>query len=551
MISRQLRQILEQAVRTLEDDHVIPRDLDLDIELSRPSRVEHGDFSTNLPLVAAKFAKMSPRQLAQSLTSRLPGSELILKTDIAGPGFINFYLRPDWLFDVVKDVASQKDRYGRSTLGEGRRLQVEYGSANPTGPIHVGNARNLAYGDVLSDLLVWAGFDIYRENYLNDAGGQMNKFAVSLEARYQQALGREVPMPEGGYLGEYLTEIGTELAGQEGMGLIGKFDDVKNWGLARMIDEQKKTLERFGVRYDNWMSEKSLHESGAVTSAIEKLTASGHTFELDGALWFRATDFGHSQDRVLVRSVERGGKPTYFAADVAYLLHKLDRGFEKVLYMWGADHHGYVMTMQAAARALVVDERCEFILYQFVSFTEGGEPVRMSKRTGDVVTLDELLDEVGLDAARFTFLSRSLDSTIEFDFELVKSESQDNPVYYVQYQHARISSILRYASEQGSQIGHIEEVDLTRLIHDSESFLMRKLSEFPELVERAAIDRAPHRLTTYAQTLASLFSAFYRDCRVLTEDVELTRARLLLAESTRQVLANTFALLGISAPEKM
>ena len=550
MIQQELKDLLQQAIAALRQEKILARDPELStIHLERPARPEHGDFSTNLALVLAGQYGIRPQQLAGRIAEYLPNSNLVSRVETAGAGFINFFLSHTWLHQSLAEIVSQKDDYGRSDSGRGLRIQVEYGSANPTGPIHVGNARNIAYGEVLSNLLEHVGFSVGRENYLNDAGAQMRRFALSLEAAYMNALGHAASVPEDGYHGEYLIEMGKQLAGEEGMGLVNNTDEIQEWGLQRMLESHRQTVERFGVHYDHWMSERSLHESGRVEAAIEKLRIAGHTYEKDGALWFRSTEFGHTQDRVLVRSEGRG--PGYLAADTAYLLEKIERGFDRLVYLWGADHHGYTESLMAVAKALGVDDRIEMILYQFVNFTRGGVPAKMSKRSGEMVSLDELLDEVGVDAARFTFLTRSIDSTMEFDFDLVKAETQENPVYYVQYAHARISSILRYGNEQGIELGSIQDAALQLLTHNTEHTLMRKLTEFPEMLQTAAKMRAPHRLTTYSRELAELFHAFYRDCRVITDDLTLTQARLWLSEATRQVLANTLSLLGVSAPERM
>lgn len=550
MITEQLTRLVEEALKNLRAAGVLPEDAAGSVEFERPARTEHGEFATSIALALSGPAGVPPRELAEKIRDALPAHDVVSKVEVGGPGFLNFHLSHSWLYDVMVEVAQQGEAFGRSTDGSGIRVQVEYGSANPTGPIHVGNARNVAYGDVLANVLQAAGNGVERENYLNDTGGQMERFARSLEARYLQALGREAKLEDDDYLGEYLAEMGAELARNEGMGLIGKLDEILAWGLAKMTEEQVATLERFGVKHDTWFSEKSLHESGKVGEAIERLKALGFTYEQEGALWFKATKFGHSKDRVLIRSV--GDKlPTYLAADTAYLIDKLSRGFDRCIYFWGPDHHGTAANLQSVAQALGVDGQVEIIIYQVVNFTKGGEPAPMSKRSGTLITLDELLDEVGVDAARFTFLSRSADSPIDFDFEAVKTESQENPVYYVQYAHARISSIMRYAAESGIELGDIAQAPLSELIHESEHALIRKVAEYPELLRSAAQMRTPHRLTYYARELAELFHGFYRDCRVIGDDQSLTRARLWLTLVARQVLANTLRLLGVSAPEQM
>ncbi len=544
-MQERLRQLVAIAVERLREESILPGEAP-SIELERTNRPEHGDFSTNLALALAHSSSLAPRALADEIVERLPETDFVAKVEVADPGFINFFLTHSWLHDTIVEIVTRREEYGRSRLGKGTRVQVEYGSPNPTGPVHIGTARNIAYGDVLANVLGAAGYSVERENYLNDAGAQIDLFGRSLEARYLQALGKPAELPEAGYAGAYLVRFGSQLAETVGASLIGKSLQIREWGLEQIVQMQRRTVERLGVHYDHWMSERSLHESGKVTAAIDRLREAGHTYEAEGALWFRASAFGAAKDRVLVRS-SGDRRPTYLAADTAYLLDKLERGFDNLIYLWGADHHATVASLVAVARALGVEQQVEIIIYQLVSFTGG----RMSKRTGALVELDELLDEVGVDAARFTFLTRSPDSSMEFDFDLAKAQSQDNPVYYVQYAHARICSILRYASERAIALAPLTEVELSELVHESEHELIRKLAEYSELIELSARLRAPYRLTTYCQEVAALFHAFYRDCRVVSEDLGLTQARLWLAEASRQVLANALSILGVSAPEKM
>lgn len=548
MIRDDLKALLAEGVDALRRDGVVDVETP-SIQLERPTRNEHGQFSTNLALVLAKDAGMSPRQLAEALLPKIPHSPLVTKTEIAGPGFINFYLSDDWLHATITDIAKAKLAYGHANTGADIRISVEFVSANPTGPLHAGAGRNAALGHALANLLEAVGHTVWREYYVNDTGKQLERFARSIEARYRQALGHDVRVPEDGYHGNYLIEMGRKLADAEAMGMIGKLAEITEWALQESIASHRTTLERFGVHFDEWFSEKSLHESGAVQAAVDQLTEGGHTFESEGALWFRSSDAGGTRDQVLVRS---NGTPTYLAADIAYLLNKCERGFDKALYLWGADHHGNVESLISAARLVGATDVVEVLVYQLVNLFENGQQVRMSKRTGEMVTLDELIDEVGVDAARYTLLTRSIDSPIDFDFDLVKSQSQDNPVYYIQYAHARNHSILRYANESGITLKPIEEVELTRLVHESEHALIRKLNEYPDLISEAAKLRAPYRLTTYLQVLAGLFNGgFYRDCRVITEDSELTQARLWLVEATRQVMANALGILGVYAPDRM
>ncbi|MDQ4149036.1 MAG: arginine--tRNA ligase [Actinomycetota bacterium] len=548
MIADQLKGLLRPAIEGLVDGSAGPLP---EIELERPARAEHGDYSTNLPLILAGRLKRPPRQVAEDLIAKLPPSDLLVKAEVAGPGFINFFLTDRWLQETVAEIASEQESYGRSRLGAGVRVLIEFVSANPTGPLHVGSGRNAAYGDAVARVLEVAGYEVVREYYINDAGKQMERFAASLHARYLQALGRDAKVPEDGYQGEYLAELGGQLAKEYGVELVDQLDVIRQLGTARIAEGHRKTLERFRVEFDNWVSESALHESGKVAEGIQRLKDLGHTYEKDGAVWFRSSELGASRDQVIVRSDE-AGTVTYLGSDVGYLLDKTERGFDELIYVWGADHHGNVAGLEAVARALGVEQAVEIKLHQLVNFVAPtGEATRMSRRAGTIVTLDELIDEVGVDAARFTLVSRTVDATIDFDLALVKSESQENPVYYVQYQHARACSILRNAEGAGVELRPVEKTDLGRLTHDSEVALIRGLSEYPELVEEAARLRAPHRLSHYVQSLAALFSAFYRDCRVLSEDDELTQARLRLVDSTRQVIANALDLLGVSAPESM
>ncbi|HVL50044.1 MAG TPA: arginine--tRNA ligase [Actinomycetota bacterium] len=548
MITDHLAGLLEAGLDKLRSEGTLPAGAQAAVELTRPARPEHGEFSSNLPLTLAKGAGMAPRALAEKLIAALPASDLVDRAEVAGPGFINFHLAAGWLGRTITQIAALRSAYGRSAA-KGERIQIEFVSANPTGPLHVGSGRNAAYGDALARLLAAAGYDVSTEYYVNDAGKQMERFSQSLHARYLQALGRDSEVPEDGYQGKYLAELGRELAAEFGGSLAEDPGRIGRIGTERMVQSHRRTLENFRVHFDSWLYESSLHATGKVQAGIERLNEAGHTFEKDGALWFRSSELGAARDQVLVRS--DGQATTYLAADVAYLIDKVSRGFDRIMYVWGADHHGQVAGLQAVAGALGLTQPVEIMLQQLVNFISGGEAAKMSKRAGTIVTIDELINEVGVDAARFTLVSRSIDATIDFDLDLVKSESQDNPVYYVQYQHARTCSILRNARQQGVVQAAAEDADFSLLTHEAESTLIRKLAEFPDLVEDSARLRAPHRLTHYAQALASLFSGFYRDCRVLSDDAELSRARLWLVEGTRQVLANALDLLGVDAPESM
>jgi arginyl-tRNA synthetase len=521
-------------------------------ELSRPRVKEHGDWATNLALVLAPKTGRNPRDVADAIAARLRPDGVIERVEVAGPGFVNLFVKDGWLHDVVRQIVKQPDDYGRGRR-TGQRVQVEFVSANPVGPLHVGAARNAAIGDSLATVLDFAGNDVEREYYFNDAGRQVELFGESLEARYLQQLGRPGEIPEGGYQGEYVVELARRLADEHGDAFLEsptgeRRRRMTEEAVERTMADIRRTLERFHVRIDSWFSERTLHDTGAVREVLERLRREGHAYDEDGAVFFRSTEFGDEKDRVLVRS---NGEPTYFAADCAYLLNKAGRGFARLIYVLGADHHGWMRRMEGVARALKVESSFEVVLYQLVTLLREGEPVKMSKRSGEAITLDELIDEVGADAARFTLLSRSADSTIDFDIEAVKRQSMDNPVYYVQYAHARIASLLRVAAEQGVTLAPIDDVDLSLSSTESELELMRELSELPEVVELAATSLAPHRLTRYVEEVAAAFHRFYTECRVVTDDAALTQARLRLSEATKRVLATGLRLIGVSAPESM
>jgi arginyl-tRNA synthetase len=550
MIEERLAELLRSAVVAAG---LLPDELPLEIKLEKPRQKEHGDFATSLPLSLAKPAGMPPREVAELIVRNLPPSDLVESAEVAGPGFINFRMTHSWLHSALRDTVEQGAAYGRAEPS-GRRAQVEFLSANPTGPLHIGHARNAALGDALARLLEFTGWDVEREFYFNDAGGQMDRFGASVEARYLSLLGRDAQVPEDGYHGEYVTELAKDILEREGPGLADLPQDerlvrLREEGVKRVLEWIRATLDRFGVRFDVFMSESDLVDRGEVAEVVERLRSSGFAYDAEGAVWFRSTAFGDDKDRVLIRS---DGQHTYFAADCAYLIDKFSRGFDHLVYVWGADHHGNVVRVRGAAQALGYDPSAvEIVIYQWVSFLRGGEPVAMSKRAGDFVTLDQLIDEVGADAARFHLLMFSNDSTMNFDIEAVKRQSMDNPVYYVQYGHARIASILRKASERGVALRPVGEGDLSRLTHESELDLMRAIADVPEEIRTAAELRAPHRLTHSAQDLAARFHRFYTECPVLSEDAELTQARLALSTATKQVIANLLGLLGVSAPESM
>ena len=522
-------------------------------QLLAPKQKDHGDFATNVAMALAKPAGRPPREVAQALVDALPPVPFVEKIEIAGPGFLNVFTTDDWLHETVRIIAEAGEGYGH---GEptGTRVQVEFVSSNPTGPLTIGHARNAAIGDALAAILEHQGWAVEREYYFNDAGGQMDRFGRSVEARLLQLLERDAELPEDGYRGDYVADIARHILETGGHGIADlpddqRFERLRDLGAERILTGIKATLERFGVRFDVYRSERELADAGEIDDAIRRLREAGSIYEADGAVWFRSTAFGDDKDRVVIRS---NGKHTYFAADCAYLIDKFSRGFDRVIYVWGADHHGDIARVKGAAQALGFDpDAVEIVLYQFVAFLRDGEPVSMSTRAGEFVTLDQLIDEVGTDAARFTLLQFSNDSAMNFDIELAKQQTMENPVYYVQYGHARIASILRKAAERGVVLGPIDDTDLGLLQTEAEAALLRALADIPGVIATAARQRAPHRLTHAAQDLAGRFHRFYTECPVLSEDPALTQARLWLSASTKQVIANLLALLGVSAPASM
>jgi arginyl-tRNA synthetase len=553
LIERELARLVRDALASAASEIGLTQ-LPDEIEIVRPRQKEHGDFTTNVALAVGAAVGADPRQIAGAILVHLPETDFVSRAEIAGPGFLNFFMAHVWLYRVLEEVRRLGSDYGRIDVGKGEKVQVEYVSTNPTGPLHIGHGRNAAVGDSLANVLDAAGFRVSREYYVNDAGTQIALFVRSVEARYLQAFGRDGEVPEDGYHGTSVTELAQVIAEDLGDSLLDLPEPERR---ARLHDEAigrtlaaiKETLERFGVRFDNWFHESTLRDSGRVTQAVELLRERGLAFDAEGATWFAATRFGDVKDRVLIRA---DGEPTYFASDCAYLREKFARGFDRLVYVWGADHHGTVKRLQGAAQAFAYDaDRTEFILTQLVALYRGGEPVRMSKRTGDIVTLEELMDEVGADAARYTLLTRSTDTALDFDIELVKRRSLDNPVYYVQYAHARIASLLHFAEEQGVAMEPFEKVRAEELVHETELNLLRKIAEMPEQLQLAADARAPYRLTRYAEELAAGFHRFYTECRVVTEDADLTQARLHLSAAARQAIANVLGLLGVSAPDSM
>jgi arginyl-tRNA synthetase len=510
-----------------------------DIHLERPARREHGDWSSNVAMATAKAAGRSPRDLAGELVARLEASRPthVDRVDIAGPGFVNFHLRQSWLHEVLSDVLSAgEDDYARLDLGGGKKVNVEFVSANPNGPLHAGHGRGAAYGDSLARVLERGGYEVTRECYLNDRGLQMQLYAASLAAR---KAGDEPPA--GGYQGEYVRDWALEMPDDA---------DPLAWGYERALRDQREVLDAFNVTFDVWFSEQSLVSSGEMDAALSDLRARGVAYDHDGAVWLRSTTFGDDKDRPLIRS---NGEPTYLLPDIAYHRNKLGRGFELLIDVWGADHHGYIARMKAAIQALGhAPDELEVPVVQMVRLERAGEAVRLGKRSGDLVELRDLIDEVGADVARLTYLLLSIDSPQTIDLDLITAQSNENPVFYVQYANARIHSIGRKAVEAGVERRPLDTVDLSLLVHERELELLRSLSELPEVVALACVDRAPHKVTTWVRELADRFHGFYHDCYVLGDvPPELTQARLWLVEGARTGLAIGLDLLGVSAPESM
>jgi arginyl-tRNA synthetase len=547
-LSASIRRALEDAAPELGLEGEPP-----EIEVSVPKQKAHGDFSTNVALVVAPRVARPPREVASTIVEHLPADPLIESATIAGQGFINLVVANGWLYDTLREIASKGSDFGRAERN-GRSVQVEFVSANPTGPLHIGHARNAVIGDAIASVMDAAGWRVEREYYYNDTGRQMDLFGASVEARYLELFGRTAEIPEDGYPGEYVIDVAKDIRREHGDAFVDLPPDERRAamlreGSRRVLAIIEASLARFGVRFDTYFSERTLHERGEIGDAVRRLRETGSAYDRDGAVFFRSTAFGDDKDRVLIRS---NGVPTYFGADAAYVADKFGRGFDHLIYVWGADHHGDVVRVKGAAQALGFDPRgVEMVLYQWVALLRDGVAVGMSKRAGTFVTLDDLLDEVGTDALRFTLLLRSNDAALEIDIEDMKRRTMENPVYYVQYGHARIASILRNAAERGVDLRPIEDADLSLLSGEPELDLLRKIADLPNQVADAAELRAPHRLTHFAQDLAAQFHRFYTERRVLTEDDALTQARLWLCVGSKQAIANVLGLLGVSAPESM
>lgn len=584
----QLKNLIESTLASLISKQSLPADISTAVvQLERTKDRSHGDFASNIAMVLAKPAKMNPRQIASLIVDALPQYEMIEKVEIAGPGFINFTLSSSARQQVVAEVLKNAGQFGLSQFGQGQKIQVEFVSANPTGPLHVGHGRGAAYGSVVSSLLKAVGFDVHREYYVNDAGRQMDILATSVWLRYLEKCGEQFTFPSNGYRGEYVFEIAETLKQQHGDALrhsaLTVFENVPadepqggdkelhidgltqqakkllgadvyrqlfDLGLNAILNDIRNDLAEFGAEYDEWFSERSLVESGVVDEAIELLKSADMLYQKEGAWWFKSTDFGDEKDRVVVRD---NGQATYFASDVAYHLNKFQRGFEQIIDIWGADHHGYIPRVKAAMAALNQDvEKLKVLLVQFAVLYRGKEKVGMSTRSGEFVTLRELRDEVGKDAARFFYVLRGADQHMDFDLELAKSQSNDNPVYYVQYAHARVCSVFRQLAER--QLNWDEKIglqNLSLLTEDHEQALFTMLSRYPEVVELAAITYTPHLLAHFLMDLARDFHTYYNAHQFMTDDINLSQARLTLITAVRQVIANGLGLMGVSAPQTM
>ncbi|MCQ4088922.1 arginine--tRNA ligase [Saccharibacillus sp. JS10] len=552
----QLENIVKKAVAQAIAKSGIVAEADIpEIGLEVPKDKTHGDLSTNAAMQLTRIAKKNPRMIAEAILENLDREAAgIQQADIAGPGFINFTLNKSYLYPVVNAVYAQGENYGRVEEGAGKRVQMEFVSANPTGSLHLGHARGAAVGDALCNLLDFAGYEVSREYYINDAGNQVTNLCLSLEARYKQELGQEAEMPEDGYHGEDIKGFAKELVELEGDRLLSLsqgelMEYMRTYGLEKEMQKIRRDLDRFRVHFDVFFSETSLYENGQVLDALDELRSRDEVFEEGGATWLRTTKYGDDKDRVLIKN---DGTYTYLTPDIAYHRNKYARGFDKVMNIWGADHHGYIPRMKAAMQALGNDpEKLIVLIAQMVSLFQGGEKVKMSKRTGKAVTMQDLMDEVGVDPMRYFFTMRSMDSHLDFDMDLAVSTSNENPAFYVQYAHARICSIFRQAAEQNVTVLPLDQVDLSKLTANHEYELLRKLGELPEEIRIAAEGYAPHRLTRYVYEVSAMLHSYYKAERFITEDAEVTQARLALLGAVRIVIANVLRLIGVSAPERM
>ncbi len=552
MLKQTLTDLIAKAIAAAQKAGKLPPFTPPEIVIEHPQNPEHGDYSSSVPLKLTKAARNKPLDIANSIISFIKPSAEIEKVNVAPPGFINFTLKKEWLAKQVDAILKSGSAYGSIAAGKGQRIQIEFVSLNPTGPLHVGHGRGAVLGSTLCNVMTAAGYDVTKEYYFNDAGSQMDNFRNSLWARYQQALGKKAEMPAEGYMGNYLVDLSKEIVRVTGDSFLKMpkaegFDELGKLGMAKILAGTKEDLKNLRVDFDVWYSEKTLYENGQFDKVMKLLREKDYIAEKEGATWFASTALGEDKDNVIIRG---NGSPTYFAADIAYHYNKfIERKFDRVIDIWGADHMGHVSRMKAVVSALGIDpKRLEFIVHQMVTLRRGGEIVKISKRSGDMVTLRELLEEAGADACRFIFLSRTADSQMDFDLELAKKQSAENPVYYVQYAHARIASILKVAQEKGATD---EGGDVSLLTTEPELTLIRKMLLLPEMVETIAQTLEPHHLTYYAQELATVFHTFYKECRVVSDDKAMTAARLKLVKAAKLVLGRTLNLMGMTAPERM
>jgi len=552
MLKHKIAQLLEQAAVEAQQRDLLPQVALPEITVEHPQSLVYGDYACSFPLKLARTARVDPLDIAERVVKFIAPIPEVGKIEVAPPGFINFTLREDWLAQQVEVILRTGEDYGNVNIGKGLRVQLEFVSVNPTGPLHVGHGRGAILGSTLANVLAAAGYSVEKEYYINDAGTQMDAFYCSLYARYQQAFDLPAEIPSDGYYGSYVIELAKEIIAEKGDSFLTlpyeqAITEIGKIGLKKVLDSIEADLGLLGVSFDVWFSERSLYEGEQYQKAMSLLRQGGYVAEKEGAVWFISSEMGEDKDNVLVRA---SGAPTYFASDIAYHYNKfLERKFDKVINIWGADHQGHVPRMKAVVSALGIDaSRLQVIITQMVTLKRGDAELRISKRSGEIITLRDLVEEVGADACRFLLLSRSVDSQMDFDLELAKKESAENPVYYVQYAHARIASILRLAQERGIDYSR---GDVALLVTEPEMTLIRKMLQLPEVIEIVARNLEPHHLPYYAQELATLFHSFYKQCRVISKDKALTSARLKLVEAAKIVFAKTLHLMGMSAPERM
>ena len=556
-MKRKLQTLLGNAVKACIDKKLIEAEAIPYIEIDTPKDAGHGDYASNVAMVLASRAKgkLPPRRIAEIISKHISsGDDLLARVDIAGPGFMNFFIREGLWSTLLHDVDRLGDRYGASDCGKGNKIHLEFVSANPTGPLHIGHARGAVVGDVIANILEASRCSVFREYYINDTGNQMNNLGKSVLFRYLELLGEDIEFPEGCYQGDYIRDLAKEIIAKEGDGYRNRNQEetirmFTDYAASEILKGIKDDLKAFGVVFDNYFSEKDLYKDDGVAKLLSELEKSKFIYNDGETVWFKTTAFGDEKDRVVIR---KSGEPTYFAADIAYHQNKYQRSFDKIIDVWGADHHGYIPRMAACIEALGHErDSLKIVLVQLVNLLRDGKPVPMSTRAGEFVTLKEVVDEVGKDAARYNFLMRRSDSHLDFDLELAKRQSSENPVYYVQYAHARICSIMRNADERGYKIPAYDEVDLSFLTLPEEINLIKAITRLPEVVEGAALSLEPHRLTFYLNDFAALFHSYYNKHKVLSDEEGLSRARLFLTKSILAVLSNALRILGVSAPERM